>query len=685
MTNFRRALQTFLLAYLLGAALALHAAQPSAQIIFPTHYAFHSGDDTSWAQPAFVDSAWRHFPNGTFPHHDWQGLGWFRYVVEVDSALWHVPQGLVLQFRGALEFYLDGELRYRFGQIAARAENELAAAAPPALALTFKPSATPSSGRSRHVVAIRFSTQYLQQPEWGGALPQLDFKLGDFHALAAARANLARKISIHQMLLMGVNLAFALLHLMLFCFYPKFRANWYYALLTFAAAFNIFFELQLPLAESPAAYLLAKRGAHLTMIVFALAWLRFTYVLTHKHTPKIFYAFALAGGGLAIWSWLKPFNANSFILLLMLIAIVELVRALIRARLRARYEETLKGSWIVGLGVMPLVAAAVYQILTALHLMQPLWDFYNLPAPFYGQLSLTISMSIFLARYFAGINRNLEIQLVQVQELSRKTLEQERRAQAEAIVRAKLEAENARKTKELEEARMLQLSMLPRMIPSVPHLDIAVHMQTATEVGGDYYDVKLAHDGALEIVIGDATGHGMRAGTMVAATKSVLNALMQQSALTPIMRETSRALKNMGFRQMYMAMTLARLKHDTLQLAAAGMPFTLWYHAASAQVEEVELRGMPLGSALDFPYQTLELQLHPGDALLFMSDGFPELFNPESEILGYDRARTLFEAVATRPAKDIIAHLLEVGQAWSHNQPPNDDITFVVIRRQALD
>ena len=58
-------------------------------------------------------------------------------------------------------------------------------------------------------------------------------------------------------------------------------------------------------------------------------------------------------------------------------------------------------------------------------------------------------------------------------------------AEAQAKV---IQAENDRKTKELEEARQLQLSMLPKELPYLPHLDIAVYMKTATEVGGDYYD-----------------------------------------------------------------------------------------------------------------------------------------------------------------------------------------------------
>ena len=78
----------------------------------------------------------------------------------------------------------------------------------------------------------------------------------------------------------------------------------------------------------------------------------------------------------------------------------------------------------------------------------------------------------------------------------RRILTKERNAAAikEANLRAQLaETENERKTKELEEARQLQLSMLPKQLPQLPHLDIAVYMKTATEVGGDYYDFNVGN------------------------------------------------------------------------------------------------------------------------------------------------------------------------------------------------
>ncbi|MEJ2049269.1 MAG: two-component regulator propeller domain-containing protein, partial [Calditrichota bacterium] len=76
-----------------------------------------------------------------------------------------------------------------------------------------------------------------------------------------------------------------------------------------------------------------------------------------------------------------------------------------------------------------------------------------------------------------------------------------------------LEIENERKTKELEEARQLQLSMLPKEVPSLNGLEIAAFMRTATEVGGDYYDFIVQENGVLNVAFGDATGHGLQAGT----------------------------------------------------------------------------------------------------------------------------------------------------------------------------
>ena len=113
-------------------------------------------------------------------------------------------------------------------------------------------------------------------------------------------------------------------------------------------------------------------------------------------------------------------------------------------------------------------------------------------------------------------------------------------AETKALI---VQAENERKTQELEEARQLQLSMLPNELPQLANLDIAVYMKTATEVGGDYYDFHIGLDGTLTVVIGDATGHGMKAGTMVTTTKSLFNVLAPNPNIVETFHEMTRCLK----------------------------------------------------------------------------------------------------------------------------------------------
>ena len=265
----------------------------------------------------------------------------------------------------------------------------------------------------------------------------------------------------------------------------------------------------------------------------------------------------------------------------------------------------------------------------------------------------------------------------------RRIVNKERNAAAinEANLRAQIaETENERKTKELEEARQLQLSMLPKQLPQLPYLDIAVYMKTATEVGGDYYDFNVALDGTLTIVLGDATGHGMKAGTMVTSAKTLFNSYASNPDILFTFREMTRCIKQMQFQSLAMSMTMLKIKNNKLLMSAAGMPPVYIYRNKHRIMEEHLMEGMPLGSMDNFPYKLKEIDLSSGDTILLMSDGFPELQNDQNEIFGYKRARNSFEEVAEKEPEEIITYLKGEGSRWVNDKDPDDDVTFVVIK-----
>jgi serine phosphatase RsbU (regulator of sigma subunit) len=266
-----------------------------------------------------------------------------------------------------------------------------------------------------------------------------------------------------------------------------------------------------------------------------------------------------------------------------------------------------------------------------------------------------------------------------LKEHQERLLEEERLRKAREIEQALLQKDYERKSLELEDARRFQLSLLPRTLPEHPGFEIAVSMRTATEVGGDYYDFFLSEDGALTAAVGDATGHGARAGTMVTAIKSLFSADAGASEPRQFLVEAARAVKRMALDRMAMGLCLARLEGRELVVSSAGMPPLLVYRWGSGKVEEVALAGMPLGG-LAFDYEDRRLEVEPGDTLLLMTDGLPELADPEGEPLGYPRVRSLFAELGGRAPAEVIAGLTTAADAWATGQPPRDDVTLVAIR-----
>lgn len=225
--------------------------------------------------------------------------------------------------------------------------------------------------------------------------------------------------------------------------------------------------------------------------------------------------------------------------------------------------------------------------------------------------------------------------------------------------------------------------MLPKTVPNVPNIDIAVYSKPATEVGGDYYDFHLDGGGTLTIAIGDATGHGMKAGTMVSIAKGLFKSQAHEESLPLVLKNMSTAIHSMNLGSLFMALTLVRIKDHKFTISAAGMPPAFLCKAATNSVEEVVIKGLPLGGFAHFPYQVEEREILSGDTLVLMSDGLPERFNDKDEILDYPVARKIVEEVASEAPQAIISHLVNAGNEWANGRAQDDDVTFVVVKVKA--
>lgn len=129
-----------------------------------------------------------------------------------------------------------------------------------------------------------------------------------------------------------------------------------------------------------------------------------------------------------------------------------------------------------------------------------------------------------------------------------------------------------------------------------------------------------------------------------------------------------------------MALMIVKINGNKLRISSAGIPPLLIFRKESGDIEEIKIKGMPLGSLDSFPYQTAETELNEGDVVLMMTDGLAELFNEERNSFGMDRIKNTFLANVEKSVNGIVETLFSEGMEWRGTSKQNDDITFVSFR-----
>jgi serine phosphatase RsbU (regulator of sigma subunit) len=638
---------------------------------------YRAGDDQAWAAGDFDDRDWETVEGTSIKPEllarpEWNGRAWFRLRVNVDESLADKNVAFVATQRGASEVYIDGRLLVRFGEITDTATTDYN---PNRLPIPFS-----FGGAGEHTIAVRLAASALGDVSSGtgrwlkdaGFFPGFVPTIRDASDLNRTIRNYADAGSMRAGFLFGgILLALALLHLLLYLFYRVERANLFCSLYAGSFAFYLLVVNFRQFGHfGILATVIATFASNLLLTASFIGLLGFVHVAFGRRLGIVFWGMTNLWVTSAILNFIF-LNRFGFLQILPNL-LIGLSFFFCIYRLTVALRERRNGAWIL-FGGMQIFAVSMFITLMS----QTKVFIFPVQVYMFGDvgslLAVPIAVSVFLARNFARTSRDLQTQLTQVEQLSLEKIEQERQS-------AELRAENDRRAKELEEARQLQLSMLPKKLPQIPNLEIAAYMKPATEVGGDYYDFHVGADGTLTVAVGDATGHGLKAGTLVAATKSLFRAFANEKDITNIFRQSSQALKEMNLRGLFMAMTILKIKNNTMQISSAGMPSTLVYRAESKIVEELSIRAMPLGSVTKFPYQQQEISLSSGDCVVILSDGFPEMFNAENEMLGFAEAADVLPDIAANSSQEIISRFVKIGETWAGTRPQDDDVTFVVIK-----
>lgn len=644
------------------------------RVVLNRHWLFKAGDSIGWRTIQYDDSKWIVLNEPLLVTHAlvdsiWSGIGWFRLHFSADSSLVNKPFFINLWQSGASELFLNGELLYTFGEVSTDKQSEQPF-------IERNPKLFQIQNTGDQLLAIRYSNnrtaRFLKQ-NWPVGF-SLELAQNINHEVSN-KLNYVRKSTTNQYIFSLLPLTLAFFHLFVYLFYRKFRENLFFAFCLISMGALSYGIFQAGHSTSAAIMMFIIQTRPILIITSMLFGLMTFYSLQFEKLPRESLFFVIPGILLIIYQLIFPGYIN-FKLSYIYIAIL-MVR-IIASYFKKTDDNEDRGAWIIGIGFIILIIMVTHQALTDFGIINPVAGI-NI-SYIYGVLSLTFSMSIYLAYQFAVSQKNLTQQLVQIKDLSEKTLIQERIAKKKEIEQKLLEADNLRKTKELEEARKLQLSMLPQKIPNHENLKIAAKMITATEVGGDYYDFNISSNDTLTIALGDATGHGMQAGTMVTSIKSLFRAFAGELGILEFFHKCNRVIRDMHFGNLYMSMMLIRFNGNRVSISSAGMPPCLLYRAKEEKVEEIVIKGMPLGAPLDFPYEEKQFDLNDGDYILAVSDGLPEAFNDRNEQLEFQKIKDVLFTSSTETPTKLISRLIGLVDTWRAHREQGDDITIVAIK-----
>ena len=239
----------------------------------------------------------------------------------------------------------------------------------------------------------------------------------------------------------------------------------------------------------------------------------------------------------------------------------------------------------------------------------------------------------------------------------------------------------------IEEARQIQTSILPRQIPQPGDFQIAARTIAAEIVGGDFYDVIKVDDDVFDVVVADATGHGLPAALQVRDVFTGLRmGLAREYKLTRTVARLNRIIHRSRLATKFVSMFLAELNLEgRVIFCNAGHPAAIVMRA-DGSVSFLRAGGMILGPNPEARYTFGIDELNPGDLLVLYTDGITEA-NAESdgEEYGIDH---LIHALRTARHLDPIAIVDRVFsdvEQFTAVSPPADDQTLVVVKRSAPD
>lgn len=684
-------------------------------IVLNKYWRFHKGDSVNWAKAIWNDRKWEFVDSDlsllTTSEKTFKDCGWFRIHVEIDTLLVNKPLVMLVSQMGASEIYLDGKLLKSYGKMDSKSiQNDT----------NFNPHNSPINicfeNQKRHLIAVRYHNNKRLSDAQNGYNNSSGFTMRISEVETVFPFYYDNYFNYRASFIFYFTFFFALgiLHFFFFLFYKTNKSNLFYSIFTLSFGLYFLFQIIETTANNPDSIRTTLLLNILNSYIYPIALLAMLYTIFYNKIPKLFW----------VWFTLKiieligyyfHLNFQIIALLNLIILIVEPIRIIIAAIIKKK-----EGAWIIGSGVITTI---VFLVVFAFIITNGKSDIVFSQNGFLGFLviftimfctiSIPLSMSVFLAREFAKINKNLQKKLIEVEDLSYKSIEQEKEKQqilanqnvilenqveerTHEITEQKkiIEEKNKDITDSISYAKRIQNATLPpKELKNKLFPQAFVLFKPKDIVSGDFYWFAEIN-GNKFIAAADCTGHGVPGAMVSVVCSNALNRAIKEYDLTEpgkildkvreIVVETfSKSESNLVNDGMDISFCtiMAQEKSETKTVLWAGANNPLWY-IQNNELKEITANKQPVGICDNpLPYTTHIIHCKTNDALYLFSDGYADQFGGlKGKKLKYKQFSEFVLSIQnmTMPEQEIF--LDEKFESWKGDMEQVDDVLVIGVR-----
>ncbi len=236
-------------------------------------------------------------------------------------------------------------------------------------------------------------------------------------------------------------------------------------------------------------------------------------------------------------------------------------------------------------------------------------------------------------------------------------------------------------TNDVQQAAIIQQSLLPNSPPHVAGYETAGRSQPADVVGGDFFDFSVFCDDVFSVAVGDASGHGLPAALLVRDVVTGLRmGVEKEMKMAEAMQKLNRVIHRSTLSAHFISLFYGEIESNgNIVYVNAGHPPPLLVHGS--QVTQLKATGLILGAVSEISLQRAFTRFERGTVLVLYSDGLLERHNNDDEEFGLSRLKNLLIQHQQKSAQEILDVIYQTVFTFGNQAKWQDDVTVVVVKK----